>query len=158
MTDCCSTYCSRANEIVRPGIVCLDPVLSWAFGIVLLISGIPHWANPYYFLGSVFGYNLFDPGLGQVVAMVLPTLQLILAVCLITRIWLDAAHLIVMAMFGSFAVVQSLAYFRGLDISCGCFGPCQQTPISATSLLFVFGLFLLSVARNLLRRRSLGSM
>jgi hypothetical protein len=134
-----------------------DAVLSWFFGAVLLVSGIPHWSNPYYFLGSVFGYSLVDPGVGQVVAMVLPTLQLILAVCLIGRICLDAAHLIVTVMFGCFVTVQGLAYFRGLEISCGCFGPCQETPIGLTSLLFVGALFVLSVARNGVRWRSLGS-
>lgn len=152
ITGCCTA--DRTSQFRVNG---LDAVLSWAFGIVLLISGIPHWSNAYYFLGSVFGYDLVAPGLGQIVAMILPPLQLLLAICLIVRIWLDAAHLIVMVMFGCFVTVQSLAYFRGLEISCGCFGPCQQTPIGVTSLLTVFGLFLLSLIRNGLCWRSLGS-
>jgi hypothetical protein len=131
-----------------------DPILSWAFGIIFLISGIPHWANPYYFLGSIFAYDLVDAGFGQVVAMLLPPLQLVLAVCLIVRIWVNAAHLIVTAMFGCFVTVQSIAYFRGLDISCGCFGPCYQKPVGMGSLLLVVGLFLFSVIRNGLFFRS----
>ena len=129
----------------------LDPILSWTFGVVLLSSGIPHLRNSYYFLGSIFAYDLLGPGVGQLLAMVLPTLQVVLAVCLITRTWCDAAHLIVMPMFCCFAVVQSLAYHRGLDISCGCFGPCHQTQVGLGSVLMVSGLFVLSAARNAMR-------
>ena len=135
----------------------IDAVLSWAFGIVLLLSSIPHWANPYYFLGAVYAYDLVGPGVGQIVAMLLPTLQLIVAVCLISRTWLDAAHLIALLMFGCLLTVQSLAYFRDLEISCGCFGPCHETPIGMASLWTVGGFFLTSAVRNGLRWRSLGS-
>jgi hypothetical protein len=142
---------AAAKGLLQFGRISFDPILSWVFGIVLLCSGIPHLTNSYYFLGSVYAYEFVSPGLGQLVAMVLPILQLILAVCLITRTWSDAAHLLVMTMFGCFVVVQALAYFRGLDISCGCFGPCHQTQVSIASLLAVSGLFLLSAGRNAVR-------
>ena len=151
------TASCTAGETRRPRIDRIDPVLSWAFGVVLLVSSIPHWANPYYFLGAVYAYDLVGPGVGQIIAMVLPALQFIVAVCLISRTWLDAAHLIALVMFGCFLTVQSLAHFRDLEISCGCFGPCHETPIGVDSLLTVGGFFLMSLVRNGLRWRSLGS-
>lgn len=145
------------ERTARPRIDNLDPVVSCVLGIVLLSSGIPHWVNPYYFLASVYAYDLVGPQIGQMVAMVLPPLQLIVAVCLITRTWLDAAHLIAMLMFGGFLTAQSLAYVQGLDISCGCFGPCHETLVGVTSLLTVGGLLVTSIVRNGLRWRLLGS-
>lgn len=149
--------CSITIAVGRHGARCFDPILSWTIGVLLLISGISHWANPYYFLGSVFAYDLVDSGVGQVIAMLLPILQLLLAVCLIARVWLDAAHLIVMVMLGCFVTVQSSAYFRGLHISCGCFGPGQEAPIGMASLLMVSSFLVLSIARNVIAWRSLGS-
>ncbi|MCP4541060.1 MAG: hypothetical protein GY832_28320 [Chloroflexi bacterium] len=134
----------------------LDAPLSWGLGVIFLVAGLPHASNPYFFLGSIYAYDLVGPGVAQIVAMVLPWLQLILAVCLITRIWLDAAHLIALGMLGSFVIVQSLAFYRGLDISCGCFGPCHETPIGLTSILPVLTLFLLCLVRSSMRWRSLG--
>lgn len=152
MTASCTIEETRRRRIDP-----LDAALGWAFGIVLLVSGIPHWANPYYFLGAIYAYDLVGPGIGQAIAVVLPVLQLIVAVCLISRTWLDAAHLIALGMFGCFLTVQSLAYFRDLEISCGCFGPCHETPIGVGSLLTIGGFFLTSVVRNGLRWRWLGS-
>jgi len=46
-----------------------DVLITWVFGLTFLIAGFPHWTNPYYFLGSVYAYQLVGPGVGQVVAM-----------------------------------------------------------------------------------------
>jgi hypothetical protein len=87
----------------------------------MLIAAIPHWENPYYFLGSVYAYKLVDPGIGQMVAISLPFIQLVLAVLLLTRISIDTAHFACMFLFLCFAIVQTTAFLWGLDISCGCF-------------------------------------
>lgn len=125
-----------------------DALLSWVFGIVLLFAAIPHLENSYHFLGSVYAYKLVDPGIGQMVAMILPLMQLTIAVLLIGRIFVDTANFIVVILFGVFATVQSLAYFSDLGISCGCFGPEHDSPIGWSSLSLVYGLLTLSVIRN----------
>jgi hypothetical protein len=47
-----------------------------------------------------------------------------------------------------FATVQTSAWLRGLDISCGCFGPGHDSPIGWFSLSLVYGLLVLSLLRN----------
>jgi hypothetical protein len=42
-----------------------DNFVTWVFGIVFLLSGIPHWGNPYFFLGSVYAYNWSIRELGK---------------------------------------------------------------------------------------------
>jgi putative oxidoreductase len=124
-----------------------DDFASWVLGVALLLSGIPHFGNPYYFLGSVYAYDLVGPGVGQLVAMVLPVLQLLLAACLITRLFRSGAHLIVLPMLFGFALLQTSAKLRGLDIACGCFGPGEET-IGWLSLSVVYCLLGVSVVRN----------
>jgi hypothetical protein len=131
-----------------PVIDAYDSIVTWIFGVVFLISGVPHWGNPYYFLGSVYAYKLVDPGIGQMIAIGMPLIQLVLALCFLTRTFLDAAHLGTLFMFLCFAAVQSQAYLRGLDISCGCFGPDQNSTIGWQTLSIIYGLLILSVIRN----------
>jgi hypothetical protein len=127
----------------------LDCLVTWIFGIVFLFSGIPHWGNPYFFLGSVYAYKLVNPGIGQITAIGMPLIQLIFAVCFLTRTFLDAAHLGTLFLFLCFATVQSIAWFRGLDISCGCFGPGHDAAIGWQTLFIIYSLLTLSIVRNL---------
>jgi uncharacterized membrane protein YphA (DoxX/SURF4 family) len=124
-----------------------DAIATWALGVSFLIAGFPHWANSYYFLGSIYAYRLVEPGVGQMVAMSLPIIQLALALCLLTRVFLDAAYVASLILLTSFVAVQTSAWYRDLDISCGCFGPGNSTPIGWESLSLVYGLFALCAIR-----------
>lgn len=125
-----------------------DVVVTWVFGLVFLVAGFPHWSNPYYFLGSVYAYKLVEPGVGQLVAMSLPIIQLVLALCFLTRTFLDASHIATLFLLICFASVQTTAFLGGLDISCGCFGPNSDSQIGWSTLSLVYGLLALSVIRN----------
>ena len=125
-----------------------DVIATWIIGLSFLLSGFPHWSNSYYFLGSIYAYKLVDPGIGQIMAMSMPIIQLVLALCFLTRTFLDAAHLATMFMLISFATVQTSAWVRGLDISCGCFGPGHDSSIGWFSLSLVYSLLALSLVWN----------
>lgn len=134
---------SVTNTIIFP---IADNAVSWALGLVLVFSAVPHIHNPYFFLASVYSYDLASVAVGQLVAMTLPFLQIILAICLVTRLFHTAAHVTTFGMFVGFAGVQISAKLRGLDISCGCFGPRFESDISAVTLWALCGLILLSVS------------
>jgi hypothetical protein len=80
--------------------------------------------------------------------MSMPIIQLVLALCFLTRTFLDGSHLATLFLLFGFAAVQTSAWVRGLDISCGCFGPGHDSPIGWFSLSLVYGLLTLSVIRN----------
>lgn len=141
-----------------PRIERIDLVVSFVFGIVLLVSGVSHWANPYRFLGSVYAYGLVGEDTGKLVAMFLPLLQMIVGISLIARICHDGAHLIALVMFACFVAVQSAAVFKGLDISCGCFGPYHESAVGFASLSFVSSLLFMAIVRTGLRWRSLDAL
>lgn len=128
----------------------IDYLVSWILAVAFLLAGAAHWGNPYFFLGSVYAYQLSDAGTGQIVAMTLPLIQLGLAASLLLRLYIDAAHMGTLFLLMIFATVQTTAYLRELGISCGCFGAGSDEPIGWTSLSIVFGLLILSLARNLL--------
>lgn len=124
-----------------------DAAVSWLLGVSLICSCVPHLGNPYFFLGSVYSYKLVGPGVGQIVAMTLPFLQLVLASCLLTSLFRDAAHTITVVMLVAFAAAQTTALIRDLGISCGCFAVRHESEVGWFSLSLIYGLLLLAVTR-----------
>ena len=53
-------------------------------GGILVWSGAAHLANPYYFLSTVYQYELTSAPVGALVASYLPFLELVLAACLLS--------------------------------------------------------------------------
>jgi len=101
-------------------------LLRVGLGIMFLVSSIPKIRQPYDFLGSVYGFEIVGPNLGLLVASVLPWLELFLGICLIGGVFISGALLITIGLSIMFGVVISSAVMRGMDISCGCFGPSQD--------------------------------
>ncbi|MDR3197756.1 MAG: hypothetical protein LBU34_07785 [Planctomycetaceae bacterium] len=126
-----------------------DVIVTWMIGLTFLLAGMVHWENPYFFLGSVYAYKLVDPGFGQMIAISLPLIQLVLAIFLLSRVFIDVAHLGSLFLLICFATIQTLAYLQGLDISCGCFGPEHEMIIGFRTLFFVYSLLFFSLIRNI---------
>lgn len=124
-----------------------DAVVAWVLGISFIASGVPHLGNPYFLLGSIYSYDLVGPRLGQMLAMWLPFLLVILATCLISGLLRGGAHLIALPVLFGFATIQTIAKARGLEISCGCFGPRHESTIGWSTLPIIYALTLLSLTR-----------
>ena len=99
----------------------IDFVLRLLVGGVLLIAAVSKIANPNRFLSAIFAYDMPLPDLAlRVIAVSLPWLELLCGIFLIARIWIDAARLWAVILFGIFLIATGQAWARGLDISCGC--------------------------------------
>ncbi len=105
-------------------------VLAWFW----LRSGLPHITNAYYFLSSIYSYEIVGPTLGVAAAMGLPALQMVLAAGLVTRRFVGGALLLSSLWLTVFAAAQVSALVRGLEIGCGCFGAAERQLIGGRSL------------------------
>jgi len=79
--------------------------------------------------------------MGMLIAMVLPRLELLVGICLIGGIFISGALLVCIGMSAMFTFVIISALYRGLGISCGCFGTSNEvinyyTMIRACMILF----------------------
>lgn len=110
-----------------------------------LKSGLAHLSNPYSFLSSIYAYELVNPWLGWVAAMALPSLQLVLAPCLVLRRFVGGAMLVSAALLGVFTLAQASALARGLQIGCGCFGAAEHQAIDGRSLALASSLLFCSL-------------
>jgi putative oxidoreductase len=120
-------------------------VVRLGLGCLFLWSSLPKIRQPYDFLSSVYNYELAGPKLGMLTAMTLPWLELLVGICLVGGIFVTGALLASIGMAAMFTFVLASALYRGLDISCGCFGDSAEV-ISYSTLIRACLILLFSTA------------
>ncbi len=139
------------------------PVLRCLLGVLLLWAAVSKLAQPTDFLASIYAYDLPLPRSWlQLVAVVLPWLELLCGLLLLANVWTETALAAILALLGVFALATGQAWARGLDISCGCFnlklfGVDASAGfvkfIESPGFAFFRNLLLVLLASALLRRR-----
>ena len=137
--------------------------LRWLLGALMLWAAVSKLAQPTEFLGSIYAYQLPLPrSLLQLVAVVLPWLELLCGLLLIANVWCETALATLIGLLAVFVLATGQAWARGLDISCGCFnlemfGADSSAKlvkfIESAAFAFFRNLVLVSVMWLLLRRR-----
>ncbi len=112
-------------------------------GCVLGFSAISHLMEPLGFLEAVYSYQVIGRTLGWVVALLLPSIELALAVCLLSGNYLRPALISACFMFAAFVAAQTVVVMRGLSIDCGCFGRLSH-PVGVGSILITTFLLVVS--------------
>jgi len=138
-------------------------VLRWLLGALMLWAAVSKLAQPTDFLGSIYAYELPLPRSWlQLVAVVLPWLELLCGLLLIANVWSETALAAIIALLAIFVLATGQAWSRGLEISCGCFnlkifgadGSAKLVKlIESAGFAFFRNLVLVCVAWLLLRRR-----
>jgi uncharacterized membrane protein YphA (DoxX/SURF4 family) len=107
---------SRARAVIAP-------VLRVGLGALLLVAGLLKLRDPAGFATEVANYQLL-PSLSAYVAATLPGIEVALAVGLtvLPPAWRRAAAAGALALLTAFAGAVGSAYFRHINIACGCFG------------------------------------
>jgi len=120
-------------------------VVRLGLGCLFLWSSLPKIRQPYDFLSSVYNYELVGPKLGMLTAMTLPWLELLVGICLVGGIFVSGALLVSVGMAAMFTFVLTSALYRGLQISCGCFGTNAEI-IGYSTLIRALVILLFSIA------------
>lgn len=98
-------------------------------GIIFLISGILKLFDPVQFSEAILNYQVMGRVLSGWIAAIIPTLEIILGLGLVTGIWLPETLILTAGLYFIFDVMIAQALIRGLDVSCGCFNPSGSDPI-----------------------------
>jgi uncharacterized membrane protein YphA (DoxX/SURF4 family) len=91
-------------------------------GIIFIFASIDKIASPAYFAGTILSYQILPEIFINLVAIILPWLELISGILLVIGIWHRSAAWIVSILTIVFIIAIGSVIFRGLDIECGCFG------------------------------------
>ena len=141
----------------------LQRALRVFLGVLMLWAAVSKLANPTEFLGSINAYQLPLPqDLFKVAAVVLPWVELLCGLLLLSGLWTETALVIVTGLLVFFVLATGQAWLRGLEIGCGCFnlqmfGPSEGMQglvrfLESVSFAFFRNLVLAAIAAFLLRQ------
>ena len=91
-------------------------------GGFFIFAGFVKIIDPMAFAFQVDHYQLLPWTASALLALYLPWLEIVSGLALLWQPWARAAAWIILALLVVFVLALAAAWFRGLDISCGCFG------------------------------------
>ncbi|RRJ94252.1 methylamine utilization protein MauE [Opitutaceae bacterium TAV4] len=119
-------------------------------GGLLLVAGVLKVADPTRFVTEIERYRLIGPQLSWAAGLYVPWAEIVTGAVLIFApgAWRRAgAWCVTLGLYAAFAVFIGAAWWRGLDITCGCFGGLgAQSASPVNALTFARSLALLAVA------------
>ena len=115
-------------------------------GGVFIYASLGKISDPAAFATAVGNYHVLPFGLENLMAMVLPWLELIAGVCLIVGIMVDGATIMIIIMNIVFVTAITQALARGISIECGCFSVAPESGdnIGLQTILRDFGYLVLA--------------
>jgi uncharacterized membrane protein YphA (DoxX/SURF4 family) len=107
-------------------------------GAVFLIACWDKILHPQSFAEVIYNYQILPGPLINITALVLPVLELLLALALILGIWLPGTLFLANLLLAVFFSALLFNTARGLDIHCGCFSTdgASGAPASTSGYLF----------------------
>lgn len=100
-------------------------IISWilriSLSVVFAYAAVYKIAYPNEFFTNVSNYQILPKFLAYLAAYFLPALEIVVALALLSDKVLKESLLIIFSMLIVFMLAIASAWFRGLDISCGCF-------------------------------------
>lgn len=93
----------------------------WIIGLTFIYASFHKILAPADFAKIVYGYDLFPNEAINVIAIVIPFVELIAGLALILGLYPRAAALIINGMLVAYTIVLSINLIRGHEFDCGCF-------------------------------------
>lgn len=113
-------------------------------GCIFIYAAIGKIDNPEQFAKEISNYRMTLPWMVNMMAIILPWLEFVMAIFIITGIRLRANAIISSGLLLIFIFAVLSAMFRNLDINCGCFAK-SITKVGWPKVLENVGLLLASV-------------
>lgn len=107
-----------ARNLGHPWLV---TALRLGLGVVFIAASLDKIQNPQNFAENIANYRLLPYPVINLVAIVLPWVEITTGVLLVAGIWITTNAVIMSGMLVAFSVAIFQALLRNLDISCGCF-------------------------------------
>jgi putative oxidoreductase len=105
-------------------------------GVVFIAASLYKISEPSQFALSIATYDVLPLGLVNLMAILLPWLEVITGVTLIAGFWTRASALGILGMMVMFTAAIAIALARDLHMSCGCFASAEaEDDISALTMV-----------------------
>ena len=103
-------------------------------GVVFIYASYPKILDPIAFSENIHNFHFTPTAIENLVALIIPWMELIVGVFLIIGVFLEGSVSITISMLVFFIIILSQAVFRGIDVHCGCFK--TEADVGVTDLRF----------------------
>jgi len=117
--------------------------IRWIIGITFIAASIHKIVWPAEFAKILYGYDLFPHFSINLIAIILPFVELVTGLSLIFNIYSKAATMLVGIMLAAFILAISINMARGHEFDCGCFSFGSENPLTGTKFILIRDIFLL---------------
>ena len=125
----------------------IELAMRWILGLTFIYASFYKIISPEDFARIVYGYDLFPEIFINLIAIVLPFLELIAGAALIIGFYPRSAAIVINALLLAFIIVLTVNLIRGHEFDCGCFSAEQKGLTSTPSvtlvrdaICFIFGM------------------
>jgi uncharacterized membrane protein YphA (DoxX/SURF4 family) len=132
MASCTAINIRRSRAMIVMG---MEVLLSTALGVIFLASAVPKLRHPRGFILAVLEYRVLPPSLSWFYARLVPPLEFLAALLLLSGIAVRSAAVVLLPLLLSFIVAVGINLARGRDLDCHCFGKATSRPIGWRLLL-----------------------
>jgi putative oxidoreductase len=120
-----------------------------AIGVVFAYAGLAKVGDLAGFAQQIHNFRMVPIFAENVLAMTLPWIEIVAALALILCIRARSAAVLTTALLVVFTIAVAAAYFRGLDIECGCFGTSDAAQVGLKKLLENVGMIAVGAIASL---------
>ncbi len=115
----------------------LELIVRWVLGTMFLFACYHKILDPAHFAKIIYGYYLFPEYSINMIAIILPYLELFAGIALILGVYPRSAVLILNIMLFGFIIAISINLIRGHEFDCGCFYFSESGPTFSTVQLLI---------------------
>ena len=119
----------------------------WIIGLTFIYASFHKIIAPAEFAKIVYGYDLFPAVFINLIAIIIPFLELVTGLALVIGLYPRSAANIVNALLMAYIIALTINFIRGHQFDCGCFASGQSGHIDSPavmlvrdSILFILGL------------------
>ena len=114
-------------------------------GFIFIYAAVTKISDPEEFSQAIYNYKLLPLSFVNILAIILPWIELCAGILLIFGISAKENSAIIFGLLIIFIIAVTISLFRGLDISCGCFGTIEGSKVGLLKILENIGLLILSI-------------
>jgi uncharacterized membrane protein YphA (DoxX/SURF4 family) len=136
----------RFDLLRKPAVIRGAQIL---IGVVFLFAALAKIADLEAFALQLHNYRMTPIWSENLLAMTLPWVELLAGLALVFGVRPRSGAVVVLALLILFTATVGIAWARGLDVSCGCFGKVGAAKIGAQKLLENIGLVFLAAMASI---------
>jgi putative oxidoreductase len=109
----------------------------WILGLTFIYASLHKIGSPAEFAKIIYGYDLFPAVFINLIAIIIPFLELITGVALVIGFYPRSAAIVINGLVMVYIIVLTINLIRGHEFDCGCFAFGQSGYTSSSEVTLV---------------------